>query len=91
MGAAIWTMLKVHRVIPIQVRSARNPIRITGPQRARRVHLVQPERLRMLAEAIDVCHRWKRDLEAQVLGLEYERVMRGREEHLACADARDVE
>ena len=40
MGAAIGTMLKVHWVIAVQVRAARNPIRVTGPQRARRVRRV---------------------------------------------------
>ena len=91
MCAAVGTMLKIHRVIAVQVRAARNPIRVTGPQRARRVCRVQPERLRMLAEAVDVCHGWKRRLEAQVLRLEDERVVCDREQHLACANARDVE
>ena len=91
MGAAEGTMLKVHRVVAVQVRAARNPIRVTGPQRACRVRLVQPERLRMLAEAVDVCLGWKGRLESEVLRLEDERGVCGREQHLAGAAARDVE
>ena len=91
MRAAIGTMLKVHRVVAIQVRAARNPIRVTGPQCARRVGRVQPERLGMLAEAVNVRLGWKRSLEAQVLRLEDDRVVRDREQYLAGAGTRDVE
>ena len=91
MGAAIGTMLKVHRVVSVQVRAARDTKRVTGPQRARSVRRVQPERLRMLAEAVNVRLGWKRCLESQVLGLEDERVVCDREQHLAGAGTRDVE
>ena len=90
-GAAIGTMLKVHRVISVQVRPGRNPIRVTGPQRARRVGRVEAEGIGVFAEAVDVRHGRERGLEAQVLRLENERVVRGREEHLARAAAGDVE
>ena len=91
MGAAIGTMLKVHRVVAVQVRAARNPIRVTRPQRARRVGSVQPEWLGMLAEAVNVRLGWKRRLEAQVLRFENEWVVRDREKYLARAGARDIE
>lgn len=91
MGATGGTMLKVHRVVPVQVRSARDPIRVAGPQSARRVGRVEAERLRVLAEAVDVRRGWERSLKAQVLRFEDERVGRGREENLARAGARDVE
>ena len=79
MGAAIGTMLKVHWVVTVQVRAARDPKRVTGPHRARRVRLVQPERLRMLAESVNVRFGWKRRLESEVLRLEDERVVCDRE------------
>lgn len=91
MRGTTGTMLEVHRMVPVQVRSGRDPIRVTGPQRARRVGRVEAERIRVLAEAVDVRRGRKLRLEAQVLRLEDERVARGREEHLACAGARDVE
>ena len=91
MGTAIGTMLKVHRVVAVKVRPARNSIRVTGPERARRIRRVQPERLRMLAKAVDVRHGWKRSLEAQVLRLKDERVIGDRKQYLARAGARDVE
>ena len=84
-------MLKVHRVIPVQVRAARDAKRVAGPERARRVDRVEAERLRVLAEAVDVGRGGQGSLEAEVLRLKDERVARGREEHLARARARDVE
>ncbi len=73
MRAAIGTMLKVHRVVPVQIRPTRNPICITDPQRAHRVRRFQTERLSVLAGVIDVRHLCKRGLDAQVLRLEDER------------------
>ena len=91
MGAAIGTMFKVHRVVAVQVHAPRNPNSVTGPQRTGRVRRVQPERLRMLAEAINVRVWWKRRLEAQVLRLEDERVVCDCEQYLAGAGARNIE
>ena len=91
MGTAIGTMLKVHRVVAVQIRAARNPIRVTRPQRTRRVRGVQPERLRMLADAVNVRVWRKRRLEAQVLRLEDERIVCGREQYLPGAGARNIE
>jgi hypothetical protein len=90
--AAVRTVLKVHGVHAIQVRALRDAIRIARPQRARRVLRAEAERLRVLAEAVEVRRGRERRLEAQVLRLEHERVPRARrEEHLARARARDVE
>jgi hypothetical protein len=52
-------MLKIHRVVAVQVRAARNPIRVMGPQRARRVCYIQPEWLSVFAKAVDVRRGWE--------------------------------
>ena len=55
------------------------PNAVTGPHSARRVRLVQPERLRMLAEAVNVRFGRKCRLESEVLRLEDEWVVCDRE------------
>ncbi len=66
-------MLKVHRVAPVQVRAARDAIRVARPQRPRRVDHVEAERLRVLSEAVDVRVARQRRLEAEELRLKDER------------------
>jgi len=89
--SAMGSMLKVHGVVPVQVRAARNPKRVTRPQRARRVGRFEAEWLRVLAKAIDVGRGRECRLEAEVLRLEDEGMSDRRKEHLACARTRDVE
>jgi len=52
--AAGGTMLEIDGVAAVQVRALRNAIRVARPQRARRIHHVKPEGIRMLAETVDV-------------------------------------
>jgi hypothetical protein len=84
-------VLKVHAIDTVPVRALRDGIRVARPQRARRPGQIEPERVRVLPEPVDVRRRGERRLHVEVLRLENERVRRGCDEHLACARARDVE
>ena len=89
-GAA-GAVLEVYRMRAVQVCAPRDAVRVPRPHRERRVGRVEPERIRVLTEPVDV-RRWgERRFYAEVLGLEDERVWRGREEHLSRARARNVE
>ena len=67
MGAAGGTMLKVDGVAAVQVRAFWNAICVARPHRARRIDHVKPERLRMLAEAVNVRGVRQRCLDAEEL------------------------
>ena len=84
-------VLEVDRVVPVQVLALGEPVRVPGPHRARVVVRREAERVRVLAEPVDVRVRGQVRLHAQVLGLEDDRVRRGGEEDLVRLGAVDGE
>ena len=84
-------VLEVHRMVPVQVLAVREAVRVAGPQRARVVVRREAERVRVLAEPVDVRVRRQGRLHAQVLRLEDERVRGGREEDFVRLGAVDGE
>jgi len=83
-------MLKVNGMAAVQVGALRDAKRVARPQRTRRINRVKPERLRMLAEAVDVRGARQRRRDSKELRFKNEGMTRGREEHVARAGARDI-
>jgi hypothetical protein len=70
-SAITSTVIVVHRMIAIEIRSRRDTVRISIPNRARVVCGVEHERVSVLPETIQAWRIGKMSPEAHILALEY--------------------
>ena len=91
MGAISSTMIKVHRVITIQILAGRGGIGVSVPDGASVVCGVQHERISVLAQTIQARVLRQAGTQAQVLALEDQAGGARIEEDIAIAAADDGE